>query len=239
MAQNQPYSAKVAEHLQSPRHLGLLSAAGVNPATEKLVVADAGPSPRGNSLSLSLKLSLSDERILDAGFAYKGSRMPVAGASCLCSMIVGKTLAEAAAITGRDLDRELDGLPEIIFKQPVLALNALDAATRAARGLPPRVRAAVGEPLLCKCNQVPESVIERAVRLRGLRTADDVTDATRAGGGCGSCRDDIEALIARCQRGEYKVHISQAEYEEAHQLYGAPLPSAEELARNPKPEDAP
>jgi NifU-like protein len=49
--------------------------------------------------------------------------------------------------------------------------------------------------LVCRCFVVPESAIRRAVAEHGLRLVDEVTAVTRAGGGCSSCWDDIQALL--------------------------------------------
>src|SRR5205814_9093052 len=102
--------------------------------------------------------------------------------SSLCARIIGLTLSAALKISAEDLDRELEGLPELKRRQPVLVLDALDGAARKFRGQPPRERATAGEPLICTCFQVPESIIERAIRLRGLKSGDELIAATRAGG---------------------------------------------------------
>jgi NifU-like protein len=51
--------------------------------------------------------------------------------------------------------------------------------------------------LLCKCFGVDEGVIERAVRVNKLTTPEQVTFYTKAGGGCLTCFEPIEALLAR------------------------------------------
>jgi NifU-like protein len=234
MARMAEYSEKVLDHLNHPRHNGLPTEAGIAPDAEKLLSADAGPTSRGDRLTLAIRLRTADERILDAGFQATG-RMPIPSASCFCEMIAGKTLDEALQITVQDLNQALEGLPEVRHRQPVLAVEALDTIARKLRGLPPRARPEAGEKPVCICYQVPESVIERAVRLQGLKTVEEVTAATQAGNGCGSCHEDLAEIIARCERGEYRYHIPLADYEAAHQQHGRPMPTGEELARNPPP----
>ena len=227
------YSPQVVDHFLHPRHLGLLSESDLNPATEKIIFTDAGYVTRGDALRFSLKLHITDERILDARFQNLGTGLPIASASYFCSIIIGKTLSEAFKITAEDLDRDLRGLPELKSRQPILILNAMDNAVRKYRGLPPRERASMGEPSVCTCFQVPEAVIERSIRLRGLKTVAEITAATHAGAGCHSCHPELEALLARCQKRAYKIHISMDDYEAAHQLFGTPLPMADELSANP------
>ena len=51
--------------------------------------------------------------------------------------------------------------------------------------------------LICKCFGVDEGVIERAVRVNKLTTPEQVTFYTKAGGGCLTCFEQVEELLAR------------------------------------------
>lgn len=51
------------------------------------------------------------------------------------------------------------------------------------------------DKLICRCYGVPESVIRRAAGEHDLRLVEEVTAVTRAGGGCSSCWDEIQALL--------------------------------------------
>jgi NifU-like protein len=228
------YSEKVIDHFLRPRHLGVLDAKSIDPATERIVSADAGHLNRGDALRLSLKISLADECILDAKFQNIGTGLPIASSSYLCETIIGKTLSDAARISAEDLDRGLDGLPELKNRQPVLVLDALDAIVRKHRGQPPREKGPGDEPPLCTCFQVPESIIEKYVRLRQLKTVDQITAATGAGAGCHTCHPDLEDILERCAQKKYKFHIVPDDYEAARKLYGI-APAPEELAANPPP----
>lgn len=58
------------------------------------------------------------------------------------------------------------------------------------------------DPLVCFCNEVPQSEIDRAIRC-GARTLAEIFDATFAGcGPCGgSCQPDLQRILAeRAQR---------------------------------------
>lgn len=52
---------------------------------------------------------------------------------------------------------------------------------------------------VCNCNGVSKGAILTSVR-GGSRTLKALCDATRAGTGCGSCRRDVEALLASCAK---------------------------------------
>lgn len=48
---------------------------------------------------------------------------------------------------------------------------------------------------ICHCNGVMKSEIVKAIREKGLKTVEDVQDATDAGTGCGGCINDIEEIL--------------------------------------------
>jgi NAD(P)H-nitrite reductase large subunit len=49
--------------------------------------------------------------------------------------------------------------------------------------------------LICSCNAVTRGEIEQAIRAGGLTTVPQVSRATRAATGCGSCAPEVERLI--------------------------------------------
>ncbi|MCB1196511.1 (2Fe-2S)-binding protein [bacterium] len=51
--------------------------------------------------------------------------------------------------------------------------------------------------IICHCFRVTDKVIEEAVRQHGLKTVQDVSQSIKAGGGCATCRVDIEKIIER------------------------------------------
>lgn len=51
------------------------------------------------------------------------------------------------------------------------------------------------DKLICRCYVVPESAIRKAVAEHGLHHVEEVTAVTRAGGGCSSCWDEIQAIL--------------------------------------------
>lgn len=57
---------------------------------------------------------------------------------------------------------------------------------------------------ICYCFEVYEKTIEQAVRAFGLRTVDEVKQATKAGCGCHTCHPEIEEILARCARGTFR-----------------------------------
>lgn len=74
---------------------------------------------------------------------------------------------------------------------------------------------------ICYCFEVYEKTIEQAVRAFGLRTVDEVKQATKAGCGCHTCHPEIEEILARCARGMFRFPAGQP----------APLPPARRPVR--------
>jgi NifU-like protein len=54
--------------------------------------------------------------------------------------------------------------------------------------------------VVCNCFGVTRQEIERAVRENNLTTVLEVTNYTKAGGGCETCHDDIKEIIAKALR---------------------------------------
>ena len=49
---------------------------------------------------------------------------------------------------------------------------------------------------LCRCNSVTRARVLDAVAT-GAHTVDEIANQTRAGTGCGGCRDELERLLSR------------------------------------------
>jgi NifU-like protein len=81
-----------------------------------------------------------------------------------------------------------------------IAIEALHAAFAHLRSR--RIEEFTGEKaLICTCFGVSEETIETNIRVRHLKTVDDVADACNAGSGCGSCRMLIDEMLDAVSRG--------------------------------------
>jgi NifU-like protein len=55
----------------------------------------------------------------------------------------------------------------------------------------------LGVKVLCNCFGVTADEIERVTRENGLTTVEQVTNYTKAGGGCGKCKPDIARILEK------------------------------------------
>lgn len=185
------YTDKVKEHFLNPRNVGEIEDADG--------VGDVGSLSCGDALKLSFKMG-DDDRIADAKFKTFGCASAIAASSALTIMIIGLTLDEAEKITNEDIAEFLGGLPKEKMHCSVLGREALEAAIADYRGV--ALPMAEGE-VVCECFGVTDIEVRRAILESDLHTVEDVTNFTKAGGGCGKCHDRIKVLI-------YETHEEKA-----------------------------
>jgi len=188
------YNEKVKEHFLHPRNVGELE----NPDG----VGEVGSLACGDALKLTFKLDEGKRIIKEAKFQTFGCASAIAAASALTEMIQGMPLDEAEKITNRDIADYLGGLPEKKMHCSVLGHEALEAAIANFRGI---THPKETSPIVCECFGVTEKEVEEAIRINKLTTIEQITDYTKAGGGCGGCHDELANILARVIRQQAKV----------------------------------
>ena len=186
------YSDQVYDHFFNPRNVGTVENADG--------VGEVGSMACGDALRLSFRLDEAG-RLAEVKFQTFGCGSAIASSSILTEMLRGKTLEEAARITNEDIASELGGLPREKMHCSVMGREALEAAMidyykRQGKQIPCELLSQ--GVLVCHCYQVERDTIRHAVMQNRLRTVEDVTHYTKAGGGCQDCHQEIRHLIDEC-----------------------------------------
>ena len=179
------YSEKMMDHFRNSRNVGKIE----HPDG----TATVGSLACGDALQFQFKLG-PDGRIAEAKFQTFGCASAIASSSALTEMVIGKTLDEAKKITNQQIADYLGGLPPQKMHCSVMGREAMEAAIKnyetgenADRNLE--------DEKLCTCYDVSENEVRRVIAENSLTSVEEVTNFTKAGGGCGRCRPKIQAIL--------------------------------------------
>lgn len=179
------YTEKTKELFLHPKNVGELE--------KPDAVGEVGSIVCGDALKLYLRIDEKTGRITDAKFQTFGCASAIASSSALTELIKGKTLEEAVKVSNKDIAEFLGGLPREKMHCSVMGREALEAAIANYRGEEKPVE--THERIICKCFNISEEKIRRVARDNNLKTVEDITNFTKAGGACGLCIPDIEAVL--------------------------------------------
>lgn len=180
------YTDKVKDHFLNPRNTGKIEDADG--------VGEVGSLACGDALTLYIKV---DEGIItDAKFQTFGCASAIASSSALTELLIGKPVEEAEKLTNKDIAAYLGGLPREKMHCSVMGQEALEQAIKNMRGeAPPQAEHSHEGELICECFGIFDEEILRAIKENDLKTVEDITNFTKAGGGCGKCIEDLERLL--------------------------------------------
>ncbi len=188
------YSEKVMDHYRNPRNVGAIDNADA--------IGIAGSLTCGDQLKIYLKIE--NNIVTDAKFQTFGCGSAVASSSILTEMIIGKTIDEVRKITNKDIAEELGGLPPEKMHCSVMGYEALEDALKKYSEdgyvdldeiLDEHYGTNKKEKIICTCFQITENMIWDAIKQNGLKTVEEVTNYTKAGGACGKCKAAIQDVI--------------------------------------------
>ena len=182
------YTDKVKDHFLNPKNVGEIeNAAGVG---------EVGSLACGDALKLTFTVD-DNEIITDAKFKTFGCASAIASSSALTEMIKGKSVSEAEKLTNDDIVEYLGGLPNEKMHCSVMGREALEAAIANYRGI--TLPMAEGE-VVCECFGVTDLEVKRAIEENKLNSVEEITNFTKAGGGCGKCHDRLEELLREVRK---------------------------------------
>ena len=183
------YTDKVQQHFLHPQNVGEIE----NPEG----TGDVGSLSCGDALKLTLRID-ETETITDAKFKTFGCASAIASSSVLTEMIKGMKVADAANVTNEDIAEALGGLPKEKMHCSVMGREALEAAIADYRGV--ILPMAEGE-VVCECFGVTDLEVIRAVKESDLKSVEEITNFTKAGGGCGKCEGRLRELLVEARSG--------------------------------------
>lgn len=203
------YSEKVRDHYLNPRNVGEIE----NPDG----FGETGNIKCGDALRLTFKLD-ENEKISEIKFKTFGCGSAIASSSVLTEMCKGMSIEEAEKITNDDIAQTLEGLPDAKMHCSVMGQEALELAIEYYRNGGEVVKKEESSKIICACFNVTEDEIVSQIRQNGLTTTAQVTNYTKAGGGCGACIQDIEDILKRVN------DEMDAEHSHDHEEEAAPAP---------------
>lgn len=186
------YTEKVMEHYRNPKNVGKIDDADA--------IGEAGSLVCGDALKLYLKIE--DGIVKDAKFQTFGCGSAVASSSILTEMIIGKSIEEVKKITNKEIAEELGGLPPEKMHCSVMGHEALENALQ--KYLHEDIAEVVKDKMVCTCFSVTEKQIIREIKENNLKTLDEVTNYTKAGGACGNCKQKIQEILDKYYKPENK-----------------------------------
>ena len=191
------YTDKVMDHFLNPRNVGVVEDADGS--------ATVGNISCGDALKLTFKLD-ENGKIKDAKFQTFGCGSAIASSSVLTEMIKGLTIEEAKKITNQEIVDKLGGLPDAKIHCSVMGMEALQAAIADYRGekYEDDHEGDHEGNVICHCFGVTDVKIRRLAKENNLYTVDDITHYSKAGGGCGKCKGEIQEILDGVWNVEHK-----------------------------------
>lgn len=180
------YTDKVKELYTKPKNVGKLKDANA--------IAEVGSIVCGDALKLYLKID-ENNVITDASFETFGCGSAIASSSALTELIKGKTVEEAEKITNREIADYLGGLPDEKMHCSVMGNEALTKAISIWKGVEYTEDEDTEGEIICHCFGITDRLIRKVIKDNNLKTVEDVTHYTKAGGACGACIPQIEDII--------------------------------------------
>ena len=190
------YTDKVQQHFMDPQNVGeLKNASGTG---------DVGSLSCGDALKLTIQVD-ENNIITDAKFKTFGCASAIASSSVLTEIVKGMHIDDAAKLTNEDIADALGGLPKEKMHCSVMGREALEAAIADFRGI--ILPMAEGD-VVCECFGVTDLEVIRAIKESDLRSVEEITNFTKAGGGCGKCEDRLREILQETVEGIAAEKIS-------------------------------
>ncbi len=184
------YSDKVTTLMNNPTHQGEITEETAAANGNKLIVADFGAESCGDAVRLYWEIDPGD-KIVNSKFKSFGCGTAIASSDVMTELCIGKTVQEAVKITNIDVEFALRDNPETPAVPPqkmhcsVMAYDVIKKAASLYLGV--SEESFEDEIIVCECARVSLGTIQEVIKLNDLKTVEEITDYTKAGGFCKSC----------------------------------------------------
>ena len=185
------YSNKVTTLMNNPTNQGEITEDEVAAHGNKLIVADFGAESCGDAVRLYWEVNPANDVIENAKFKSFGCGTAIASSDMMTQLCVGKTVDQAVKITNIDVEMALRDTPEVPAVPPqkmhcsVMAYDVIKKAAGLYKGVD--AESFEEEIIVCECARVSLSTLKEVIKLNDLKSVEQVTDYTKAGGFCKSC----------------------------------------------------
>jgi len=185
------YSNKVTTRMNNPLHQGEISEEEAQARGNKLIVADFGAESCGDAVRLYWEVNPETDVIVDSKFKSFGCGTAIASSDVMTELCVGKTVQEAVKITNIDVEKALRDDPDTPAVPPqkmhcsVMAYDVIKKAAGIYLGV--EAESFEEEIIVCECARVSLGTLREVIKLNDLKTVEEITDYTKAGGFCKSC----------------------------------------------------
>lgn len=186
------YSELLREHFLNPRNV-----LDEDESTyEADGVGDVGNAMCGDMMKIWIRVDDAGV-ITECKWKTYGCASAIGTTSMLSEMVIGMKLADALRITPDDIAKALGGVPAQKFHCSVMGDKALRHAAKdycKRKGIP-YMGPSEKEHVVCECLDVSADEIRAAVA-EGADSFLALQQMTKAGTGCGKCRDEIKKLLS-------------------------------------------
>ena len=185
------YSKKVHDRMNDPVHRGSFTDKDAQAQKCKLIVADFGDASCGDSIQLFWLVDPQTDIIKDARFLSFGCGTAIASADVMAELTIGRKVDDAAQITNLDVEKALrddPDTPAFPGQKMHCSVMAYDVIKRAvAKHKNIDINELEDQEIVCECARVTRGMIVDVIRQNDLKTVEDITRYTKAGGYCKSC----------------------------------------------------
>jgi len=185
------YSDKVTTLMNNPKHQGELFQGEVEKRGNKLIVADFGAESCGDAVRLYWEIDPATDIIINSKFKSFGCGTAIASSDVMTELCIGKTVQEAVKITNIDVEMALRDTPDVPAVPPqkmhcsVMAYDVIKKAAGLYMGVD--AESFEEEVIICECARVSLKTLQEVIKLNDLKSVEEITDYTKAGGFCKSC----------------------------------------------------